>query len=162
MGATECKPSSASAGAKAAPSACPVPEEVRNSKAVYNVYNQRIDPGACPKLVRGKPFIAIISQPSVLGAGRDGHPVGVNSSSGVQDPRNNMPIEPNQQPFPGQRKPISTERETSSIPKGGTESTWVYPSPQMFYNGGQLSPSSCLRHEQVSVCSVSAGTLHNI
>jgi cytochrome c heme-lyase len=53
----------------------------------------------------------------------------------LQDPRNNMPVEPNQQPFPGQRKPISTERQVSSIPKGGTESSWVYPSPQMFYNG---------------------------
>ena len=46
-----------------------------------------------------------------------------------------MPVEPNQQPFPGQRRYISTEREASTIPKGGTETTWVYPSPQMFYNG---------------------------
>ena len=53
----------------------------------------------------------------------------------LQDPRNNMPSEPNQQPFPGQRKPISTSREQSNIPKGGTDATWVYPSPQMFYNG---------------------------
>ena len=53
----------------------------------------------------------------------------------LQDPRNNMPSEPNQQPFPGQRKPISTMREQSNIPKGGTDATWVYPSPQMFYNG---------------------------
>ncbi|CAL8470776.1 g10318 [Coccomyxa elongata] len=106
MGASGSK-SSEAAGSNAGPSGksaamastCPVPEEVR-TKAVYNVYNQRIDPSACPKL----------------------------------DPRNNMPIEPNQQPFPGQRKPISTERIVSSIPKGGTEGTWVYPSPQMFYN----------------------------
>ena len=53
----------------------------------------------------------------------------------LQDPRNNMPVEPNQLPFPGQRRYISTEREASTIPKGGTETTWVYPSPQMFYNG---------------------------
>ena len=46
-----------------------------------------------------------------------------------------MPLQPNQQPFPGQRRPISTEREQSSIPKGGTDEAWVYPSPQMFYNG---------------------------
>ena len=46
-----------------------------------------------------------------------------------------MPIAPNQQPFPGQRKYISVDRQDSTIPKGGTESTWVYPSPQMFYNG---------------------------
>ncbi|CAK0787317.1 hypothetical protein CVIRNUC_010535 [Coccomyxa viridis] len=80
-------------------SACPLPGSAR-SQAVYNVYNQRIDPSACPKM----------------------------------DPRNNMPVEPNQQPFPGQRRYISTEREASTIPKGGTETTWVYPSPQMFYN----------------------------
>ena len=49
-----------------------------------------------------------------------------------------MPREPNQQPFPGQRRVISTQRKTSSIPKGGTDSTWLYPSPQMFYNGALL------------------------
>jgi hypothetical protein len=32
-------------------SACPLPESAR-SKAVYNVYNQRIDASACPKIVR--------------------------------------------------------------------------------------------------------------
>lgn len=50
------------------------------------------------------------------------------------DPSNQMPLEPNQQPCPGQRVPLSTERQASSIPKGGTSSTWLYPSPQMFYN----------------------------
>eukprot|EP00976_Prorocentrum_cordatum_P082443 1184817-Prorocentrum_minimum.AAC.6 len=53
---------------------------------------------------------------------------------GVLDPSNNMPVEANQRPAPGQREIISTTRETSNIPKGGTNSTWVYPSPQMFYN----------------------------
>ena len=51
------------------------------------------------------------------------------------DPKNNMPLEPNQQPCPGQRRPLSTERIQSNIPKGGTDSTWLYPSPQMFFNG---------------------------
>ena len=46
-----------------------------------------------------------------------------------------MPLEPNQLPCPGQRKPLPTERVPSSIPKGGTESTWVFPSPQMVFNG---------------------------
>ena len=36
---------------------------------------------------------------------------------------------------PGQRKLLSTDRINSNIPKGGTDSTWLYPSPQMFYNG---------------------------
>ena len=46
-----------------------------------------------------------------------------------------MPREPNQQPCAGQRQLISTSRLVSNIPKGGTHGTWVYPSPQMFYNG---------------------------
>ena len=45
-----------------------------------------------------------------------------------------MPSEPNQQPFPGQQKLLSVERIQSSIPKGGTKQTWLYPSPQMFFN----------------------------
>ncbi|KAJ3269324.1 hypothetical protein HDV01_001568 [Terramyces sp. JEL0728] len=44
--------------------------------------------------------------------------------------------QPNQKPAPDQQKPLSTEREVSSIPMGGKyEGTnWVYPSEQMFYN----------------------------
>ncbi|KAK9797408.1 hypothetical protein WJX73_007122 [Symbiochloris irregularis] len=78
--------------------------EAYRNPAVYNVYSQRINDPACP-----------IALPQV-------------------DPRNNMPIEPNQMPSPGQRKLLSTSRATSDIPKGGTASTWTYPSPQMFYN----------------------------
>ena len=71
-----------------------------------------------------------------------------------------MPREPNQQPFPGQRRVISTHRKTSSIPKGGTDSTWLYPSPQMFYNGALLlssvlaSGSTCPAYES-SILAVS-------
>ena len=43
-------------------------------------------------------------------------------------------MEANQQPSVGQLKPLSVDREPSTIPKGGTESTWTYPSPQMFFN----------------------------
>mmetsp|Transcript_17356 Transcript_17356/g.25862 ORF Transcript_17356/g.25862 Transcript_17356/m.25862 type:complete len:611 (-) Transcript_17356:33-1865(-) len=56
------------------------------------------------------------------------------------DPTNNMPI-PNAQttarnnlPNPDQQDVLTTERVKSTIPKGGTNETWVYPSPQMFYN----------------------------
>ena len=91
-------------------SSCPVPESQRNSVA-YNVYNQRID--------------------SVNAAS-------TSNQQGSVDPRNNMPREPNQQPCAGQRQLISTSRLISNIPKGGTQGTWVYPSPQMFYNGKQL------------------------
>lgn len=45
-----------------------------------------------------------------------------------------MPATANQLPWPGQRVPLSTDRAVSNIPKGGTEGTWVFPSPQMFYN----------------------------
>lgn len=48
---------------------------------------------------------------------------------------NQMPLEPNQAPAPGQRAPLSTDRVSSTIPKGGTSGeTWTYPSPQMFFN----------------------------
>ena len=50
------------------------------------------------------------------------------------DPLNQMPVVPNQLPWPGQSAPLSTERAVSTIPKGGTAGTWVFPSPQMFYN----------------------------
>ena len=40
-------------------SACPLPEEAR-SKAIYNVYNQRID-GTCPQMVLALPVLDCIS-----------------------------------------------------------------------------------------------------
>ncbi|KAF6256089.1 cytochrome c/c1 heme lyase-domain-containing protein [Scenedesmus sp. NREL 46B-D3] len=97
----------------AAESRCPVPEGYRNP-AIYNVYSQRInDPAAqqsCPS------------------------PLSALQGTDLLDPKNNMPLEANQQPCPGQRKPLSTERVQSNIPKGGTDATWLYPSPQMFFN----------------------------
>lgn len=51
------------------------------------------------------------------------------------DPTNNMPRLANELPSASQRSTLSTERVSSNIPKGGTQSeTWTYPSPQMFYN----------------------------
>ena len=42
---------------------------------------------------------------------------------------------PNQRPSPGQPFPLPIDRESSTIPKGGTENeTWTYPSQQMFWN----------------------------
>ena len=40
------------------------------------------------------------------------------------------------QPHPDQEFDLPTERTVSNIPRGGVEGdeTWVYPSPQMFYN----------------------------
>ena len=50
------------------------------------------------------------------------------------DPNNQMPANPNQKPHEMQKAPLSTSRVSSTIPKAGTEGTWLYPSPQMFYN----------------------------
>eukprot|EP00878_Enallax_costatus_P018229 GHUV01019182.1.p1 GENE.GHUV01019182.1~~GHUV01019182.1.p1 ORF type:complete len:180 (+),score=31.59 GHUV01019182.1:385-924(+) len=95
-------------------SRCPVPENYRNP-AIYNVYGQRINDPAqqtCPS------------------------PLSALQGNDLLDPKNNMPLEANQQPCPGQRRPLPVERVQSNIPKGGTDTTWLYPSPQMFYNGG--------------------------
>lgn len=102
------------------PSECPIPEKYRN-RAVYNVYNQRIDPGSGAADRRGQ---GEVNQGSVYKAD-------------ILDPTNNMPIEPNQQPCPGQKRPLSIRREKSTIPKGGTDTEWLYPSPQMFFNGAE-------------------------
>mmetsp|Transcript_1895 Transcript_1895/g.2814 ORF Transcript_1895/g.2814 Transcript_1895/m.2814 type:complete len:289 (-) Transcript_1895:533-1399(-) len=95
-----------------AESGCPVDPKYRN-EAVYNVYSQRLnDPNnPLPK-----------------------NPIQSIQGADVLDPKNNMPLEPNQLPCPGQRLPLSTERVSSNIPKGGTTGTWLYPSPQMVFN----------------------------
>jgi cytochrome c heme-lyase len=103
---------STSASSSEPESSCPVPAQYRNP-AIYNVYGQRIDGNQ-----------QNCTNPLVKLQGSD-----------LLDPKNNMPLEPNQQPCPGQRVPLSTDRLQSNIPKGGTDSTWLYPSPQMFFNG---------------------------
>ncbi|KAI9352676.1 cytochrome c/c1 heme-lyase [Obelidium mucronatum] len=47
-----------------------------------------------------------------------------------------MPLTPNQKPAVGQKEPLATEREVSTIPMGGKHEGkyWVYPSEQMFFN----------------------------
>ena len=51
------------------------------------------------------------------------------------DPANQMPVEANQQPSPGQPFPLSKERVVSTIPRAGKDGeNWVYPSEQMFWN----------------------------
>jgi len=48
--------------------------------------------------------------------------------------RNAIPVGLRNKPMKGQQKPLSTDRVSSNIPKGGTADTWTYPSPQMFFN----------------------------
>jgi cytochrome c heme-lyase len=85
-------------------------------------------PGSCP--VSGQKSNAVLS--GVAAASKAKGPV-FNVYSQEIDPTNMMPP-PNQSLAPGQVEPLPVERVSSSIPKGGTEGTWLYPSPQMFYN----------------------------
>ncbi len=59
----------------------------------------------------------------------------MNKKIGIVNPRNNMPEFP-QSSAAAQKCPLSTKRETSSIPKTGAESSskWEYPSPQQFFH----------------------------
>lgn len=59
------------------------------------------------------------------------------------NPVNNVPFNLSQSPAPNQSISLSTKREQSSIPSAtssesdpadSSSSTWVYPSPQQFYN----------------------------
>lgn len=75
----------------------------------------------------------VVGEPAKEGGRKDRGPV-YNVYAQVIDPTNNMPATANQQPAPGQRAALSTTRVQSTIPKGGTDSTWLYPSPQMFWN----------------------------
>lgn len=95
-------------------SSCPVPAEYRNP-VVYNVYGEVTNDPSRPPASSANPLQAL-------------------QSTQVLDPRNNMPLEANQAPCAGQRKPLLTERVQSTIPKGGTASTWQFPSPQMVFN----------------------------
>ena len=63
------------------------------------------------------------------------NPVQYNVYSQPIDPTNQMPSTANQQKSKNQNVNLPTERVTSTIPKGGTaDQTWLYPSPQMFWN----------------------------
>ena len=63
------------------------------------------------------------------------NPVQYNVYSQPIDPTNQMPVAANQNPSANQSVALPTERIASTIPKGGTDdNTWVYPSPQMFWN----------------------------
>ncbi|KAF8299955.1 cytochrome c and c1 heme-lyase [Clavulina sp. PMI_390] len=73
-------------------------------------------------------------------------PVMHSNDPSLINPLNNVPLNLSQSPSPNQSKILSTERETSSIPRvvansetgdylnQGEAKNWVYPSPQQFYN----------------------------
>eukprot|EP00735_Rhodelphis_limneticus_P009391 TRINITY_DN272_c0_g1::TRINITY_DN272_c0_g1_i1::g.1664::m.1664 TRINITY_DN272_c0_g1::TRINITY_DN272_c0_g1_i1::g.1664 ORF type:complete len:278 (+),score=25.09,sp/A5PJG7/CCHL_BOVIN/44.76/2e-64,Cyto_heme_lyase/PF01265.12/1.4e-72 TRINITY_DN272_c0_g1_i1:70-834(+) len=85
----------------------------------------------CPVQHESRPAEEMSSCP-VATKGYKGSTV-YNVYSEAIDPKNMMPPA-NQIPSPGQQEPLSTYRQSSSIPRGGTEETWLYPSEQMFFN----------------------------
>nr|DBA44768.1 TPA_exp: holocytochrome c synthase [Coleochaete scutata] len=87
---------------------------------VYNVYGQRVDEEAEQER-RARSLLPPIC-------------VYLPGAQEKINPLNRMPATPNQAPAPGQKEHLSVERQKSTIPKGGTDETWLYPSPQMFYN----------------------------
>eukprot|EP00238_Polyblepharides_amylifera_P009706 CAMPEP_0196579630 /NCGR_PEP_ID=MMETSP1081-20130531/23778_1 /TAXON_ID=36882 /ORGANISM="Pyramimonas amylifera, Strain CCMP720" /LENGTH=291 /DNA_ID=CAMNT_0041899269 /DNA_START=105 /DNA_END=980 /DNA_ORIENTATION=+ len=106
--------------------ACPVLAENPSLQSpIYNVYNQQINS-----------LEAQFKQDEQKAGGAGMFP-GLRrpgSDDTNLDPSNNMPMEANQRPAPGQVEALSTSRAKSTIPKGGSDGTWVYPSPQMFFN----------------------------
>ena len=103
----------------------PLPATPRPSPAVYNVYNQKLGSAEAEATARSPRL------PGLFGVNW-----GVNwgAAPPAMDPTNHMPLEPNQLPAPGQVSPLPTQRVASAIPKTGTSSTWLFPSPQMFFN----------------------------
>mmetsp|Transcript_18092 Transcript_18092/g.30205 ORF Transcript_18092/g.30205 Transcript_18092/m.30205 type:complete len:258 (-) Transcript_18092:342-1115(-) len=76
------------------------------------------------------------------------------------NPANAMPP-PNQQPGAAQRLPLSTERIASTIPSpqgedntSNSTGTWIYPSPQMFYNAMQRKGFSPKEEEMRTVVAI--------
>mmetsp|Transcript_15702 Transcript_15702/g.34010 ORF Transcript_15702/g.34010 Transcript_15702/m.34010 type:complete len:635 (+) Transcript_15702:66-1970(+) len=81
------------------------------------------------------------------------------------DPTNNMPITNpttlarNSLPSPNQNVALPTERVSSTIPKGNSETTWTYPSPQMFYNA--LARKGKLDEDTKEEDMISVVAIHN-
>lgn len=99
---------------------------------VYDVYGRRIDPPASQD-----ERAQVWKMPSSLYTTSYYNPqrnAPLRGSVEEINPANRMPVHANQQPSPGQKEVLSTYRHKSSIPKAGTDNTWLYPSPQMFYN----------------------------
>lgn len=125
--------------AAAMSSGCPVPHDQR-AAAVATKAPAAAAPDGCP--------VMHDSAKTKTSAASDGCPVKHGPTSGAAgsekeiynvygqriDPTNMMPFNPNQEPSDEQRYPLPQERVQSTIPKGGTEGTWLYPSEQMFFN----------------------------
>jgi cytochrome c heme-lyase len=95
------------------------PEELSGCPVMHNKKQQQQQESACPVAGDNK---------------QKQHPHVYNVYGQRIDPTNQMPSQPNQESHPEQVKPLPKQRIESTIRKGGTENTWVYPSEQMFYN----------------------------
>ena len=131
------------------PSECPVPKESRNlNNPIFsmmkgpsnNTSTSTKSDGTVTCPVTGKESkkailsaAATVSSSSSSSSSNNNRGPIYNVYGQIIDPANKMPP-PNQEPTPGQAIPLSKERVQSTIPKGGTDSTWLYPSPQMFWN----------------------------
>jgi hypothetical protein len=111
-------------GSTASSSACPVKHGKTENPAPSVASTSTDLPIECPV----KHSSATSTTPNVK---KYQNPNVYNVYNQVIDPKNQMPANANQQPAPDQREVLSTQREQSTIPKGGTDSTWLYPSPQM-------------------------------
>jgi len=112
------------------PSECPMHAEYKPKPAADSTAPSPAAPAAATVASTS----AVI--PSECPMSADYTPKGESSdtqASVAVDPANMMPPA-NQQPSPGQPFSLDTSREVSSIPRGGTDHNWVYPSEQMWWN----------------------------
>ncbi|GAO48546.1 cytochrome c and c1 heme-lyase [Saitoella complicata NRRL Y-17804] len=120
---------------------CPVPHVKRGEwlAAAKGAPEQTVPTTQAPSAEGGKCPVPHDARETWLGAGNE------RSSSPQISPLNNMPVEPQQKPRPGQSASLPTEREISTIPRLESESdgyrgadkgssNWVYPSEQMFFD----------------------------
>ena len=158
MGAGESRPADVKApspenqqtgSAAESGSSCPVPEELRYGDSggkggggklfgVYDVYSRRIDVEDESKSQKApEPPASVLSRiwnPSSSSSSGPGA-TDKSDAGNTMNSLNNIPANLSSTlPSPGQLSPISTRREPSTIAKSGTDGTWTYPSPQMFYN----------------------------
>lgn len=115
---------------------CPVDHHVKEVKEVCPVQHESVKKvEGCPVQHDKKSFIA-----DAMGGGCPVVKSGKQETEVYDvygqrvDPTNMMPYNPSQAPNDEQRYPLPQDRVQSTIPKGGTEGTWLYPSEQMFYN----------------------------
>lgn len=68
----------------------------------------------------------------------------------ANNPRNQMPLAPEQTPTNDQKTPLDTARAVSSIPRSSNEN-WVYPSDQMFYNAIRRKNATTPQERDMSI-----------